>query len=92
MAQDDPRQRLEAATKKRDELQRTVARVEGRLTAAREDLGKVETECRLRKLEPHQLDQAIEKLRGRLDTEVADLESRIKKAEGAVAPFLKETA
>jgi len=89
---DERHQRLEAATKRRDTLQRQVDRAELRLEAARKDLSKVEEECKKKKLSPAQLPEAITKLQGRFDTEMNGLEERILQAEQSLAPFVEENA
>ena len=87
MVKDERQQRLEAATKKRDDLQRQVDRAEIRLEAARKDLLKVEEECKKKKLSPEQLPEAITKLQDRFNTEIHGLEDRILKAERSLDLF-----
>lgn len=90
MSQDERHQRLEAATKRRDTLQRQVDRAEIRLEAARKDLSKVVEECKKKKISPAQLPEAITKLQGRFDTEMGGLEERISEAERSLAPFVED--
>jgi len=91
MPQESHRQKLDAVVKRRDDLQRKVDRAEGRLEAARNDLAKVEGECKAKKLAPGQLDEAIEKLETRYTQELSGLEEQITHAEEAVGPFVEES-
>lgn len=83
-------QRLEALVSRRDALQQKKQRVEGRLEAARDAQATVEQECRDRGLDPDKLDQAIDKVEGRLSQALQELEQGIDGAEQALAPFLRE--
>lgn len=84
-------ERLEAATKKRNELSAAVQRIEGRLEAEQKNLEQIETECREKGLDPENLDATIEKLNTRYESEVAELETAVSEAETALEPFLQES-
>jgi len=88
---DEVHRRLEDAVKRRDKLASEVQRMKGRLESAQQSLETVERECRDRKIEPDQLDKAIESLSGRYTKAVSDIENETTTAETALQPYLNDT-
>ena len=88
---DEVHRRLEDAVKRRDKLASEVQRMKGRLESAEQSLETVERECRDRKIEPDQLDKAIESLSDRYTQAVSDIENEITTAETALQPYLQDT-
>lgn len=80
--------RLDAAVARRDAAAQTVQRLQGRLSAAEEDVAGIEAECQQRGVAPSKLDAAILQLGRRYETAVATFENDIDEAEGQLAPFV----
>ena len=74
--------------KRRDEANQRVQRLQGRLSAAQEDVVAVEAECVERGVPPDKLDAAIAQLEKRYDKAVTAFEKDITAAEGKLAPFV----
>lgn len=87
---DQHHQRLEEAIKRRDNAQRTVQRLQGRLAAAQDDVKAIEKECTERGVAPDKLDAAIVQLERRYDAAVTAFETEIKTVEGKLAPFSED--
>lgn len=83
---------LEELKKRRDTLRDSVQRIKGRLDSARNELKAVEDELTQKKVPPEKLEEAIQKLNGRYDTLVVELQTKIESAEVTVAPYVKEEA
>lgn len=90
MNHDPLHQRLDTAIKRRDDAQRTVQRLQGRLSAAQEDVAAIEKECSDRGVPPDKLDAAIDQLKRRYENAVAAFEKDITSVEGKLAPFVEE--
>ena len=82
--------RLDAATKRRNEIESLVKKAEGRLEVARQNLQRLEDECRTKGVEPDQLGQAIQKLEDKAKQLLAQFEAEVQKAETTLEPYLKE--
>ena len=78
---------LQNATKRRPEIVSKVERLKGRLEEAETNLAAVEDECRAKKIEPNQIDEAIAKLEARFEKEMKTLQSAMDSAEAALEPF-----
>lgn len=78
---------LQAATKRRSEIVSKVERLKGRLEEAETNLAAVEDECRAKKIEPEQIDEAISKLETRFNKEMKTLQTAMESAETALTPF-----
>jgi len=78
---------LQDATRKRTDLVAKVERLKGRLEEAETNLAAVEDECRAKKIEPSQIDEAIAKLETRFEKEMKTLQAAMTKAESALEPF-----
>ena len=78
---------LQNATKRRTEIVSKVERLKGRLEEAETNLAAVEDECRAKKIEPNQIDEAIAKLEARFEKEMKTLQSAMDSAEAALEPF-----
>jgi hypothetical protein len=87
---DPHQQRLEAAIKRRDAVQQTVQRLQGRLSAAQDDVSAIERECNERGVPPDKLDAAIIQLERRYDAAVGAFEKDISSVEGRLAPYLED--
>jgi len=87
---DDRRQRLDQATRRRDQLRAGVARTKGRLDRARAELAEVEKECLEKGVDPDKLDTTITRLTERYDQELDQLETSMAEAEKALQPFIGE--
>lgn len=83
--------RLDTAIQRRNDLIAQKQRFEGKLEAARKSLEEVESECRLKGMDPHQLGQTIEQLEERYQASIEQLEQEVSEAEAALAPYLKES-
>lgn len=79
--------RLDAAIKRRDTAASTVQRLQGRLSAAQDDVATIEAECNERGVPPDKLDPAIIQLERRYEKAVTAFEEEITAAEGNLAPF-----
>lgn len=90
MSSDPHQQRLEDAVRRRDNAQRTVARLQGRLAAARDDVTAIEKECIERSVAPDKLDAAITQLERRYDAAVTAFEKDITAVEGKLAQFAED--
>jgi len=78
---------LQNATKRRAELVAQVERLKGRLQEAEANKQAVEAECRAKKIEPEQIDEAIAKLEQRFDKEMNTLQKAMDTAESALQPY-----
>jgi len=78
---------LQDATRRRADIVAKVERLKGRLEEAETNLAAVEDECRAKKIEPSQIDEAISKLETRFDKEMKTLQAAMVKAESALEPF-----
>lgn len=78
---------LQQATKRRAEIVSKVERLKGRLEEAETNLAAVEDECRAKKIEPEQIDEAISKLETRFEKEMKTLQKAMESAETALEPF-----
>ncbi len=78
---------LQDATRRRTEIVAKVERLKGRLEEAETNLTAVEDECRSKKIEPNQIDDAISKLEARFGKEMKTLQAAMAKAESALEPF-----
>lgn len=87
---DDRRQRLERAIARRDAVERSTQRLQGRLEAAKKEVARIEDECRAKGLDPAKLPASIEALQARYDAAVEELERKVAQAEKDLAPFLQE--
>ncbi len=83
--------RLEAALNRRADLAAEVQRITGKLEAARKNLEEVEAACREKGVEPDKLDETIEKLTERYESDIEKLEQEVDAASQALAPYLKES-
>ncbi|MDB4278188.1 hypothetical protein N9917_01160 [Deltaproteobacteria bacterium] len=83
--------RLETATKRRDTLSGAVQRIEGKLESARKTKTTLEETCRSKGVEPDQIETVIQQLTTRYETAVAQIETDIKAADKALAPYLNES-
>lgn len=90
MGTDHQHQRLDEAIKRRDNAQRTVQRLQGRLAAAHDDVTAIEKECVDRGVPPDKLDAAIVQLERRFEAAVTTFEQDITIVEGKLAPFLED--
>jgi len=79
---------LEDLIKKRDQLKSTVQRIQGRKEAAVKELADIEEDCKKRGVDPSQLDDAIQRLTEKYNTEVESLAEGVRKAEDAIKPFI----
>ena len=87
---DEIQRRLDAATKRRNEIESLVKKAEGRLEVAKQNLQRLEDECRTKGVEPDQLSLAIQKLEDKARQLLAQFESEVQKAETTLEPYLKE--
>jgi len=83
----DITKQLQEATRRRTDIVSKVERLKGRLEEAETNLAAVEDECRAKKIEPGQLDEAIAKLEARFDKEMTNLQTAMDKAQAALEPF-----
>lgn len=84
---DELSRRLDAATRRRNDLSAAVKKAEGRLEAAKNALAALEDECRSKGIDPNSIDSTIEKLSQKAHELLATLEANIKNAEQAIAPY-----
>jgi chromosome segregation ATPase len=82
------KQRIDDLSQRRDSLSDEVQRIQIKLENAQENEARIRKECQDRKLDPDNLDQAIEKLEARFESSVQELESKINTAEEALKPFM----
>jgi chromosome segregation ATPase len=87
---EDLAKRLEAAVKRRNDIEAAVRRTEGKLEAARTSLQAVEQECRDKGLDPDHIDDAVSKLEKAANTAIEKLELDLAAAEAALQPYLTE--
>ena len=87
MSMNDHATQLQDATRRRTAIAAKVERLKGRLEEAEANLSSVEEECRSKKIEPEQLDEAINKLEQRFAKELETLQAAMKDAEAALEPF-----
>lgn len=83
-------QRLDVAVKRRDAALRSVQRLQGRLSAAQDEVVAIEKECVERGIPPDKLPAAIAQLERRFESAVLAFEEDIAKVEGKLAPFQEE--
>jgi len=86
------KEKLDGLTGRRDALRDTSQKLSGRLEGARETVGRIEEECRGRKVEPDKLGPTITQLEERFDQEAEAAEKGIQEAEKALQPFVGEEA
>ena len=84
----DVRQRIDELAKRRDGLSEEVQRIQYKLETAQENEARIRKECQDRKLDPDNLDTAIQTLEARFESSVQDLELKINTAEEALKPFM----
>ncbi len=82
--------RLAAATKKRNELEAQIQRIQGKREATQTALETVEAECRAKGVNPDDLDTTLTKLTNLYQQQVVEFEQRIAGAEKAIAPYTGE--
>jgi predicted nuclease with TOPRIM domain len=83
----DVKLRIEAAIKRRDELNAQKERTLGRLEEAEKNLEALRVECRAKNVDPDGLDDTVSKLEKALVASVVNLESQIAIAEKAIKPY-----
>lgn len=88
---DDLMKRLEQANKRRTEIESFVKKAEGKLEVAKQNLQRLEDECRAKGVEPHQLADAIQKLEDKAKQLLQQYEQQIQAAEKAIEPYVKES-
>lgn len=81
--------RIEAAIKRRDDLNAQKERLLGRLEEAEKNLEALRVECQSKNVDPDNLDETISKLEKGLTTAISDLESQITVAETAIKPYIQ---
>jgi chromosome segregation ATPase len=74
---EDLKRKFESAIRKRESLQATADKLRGKLELAQQQLRNAEEECRAKNIDPAQLDELLEKLIQRFNTQVAELESAL---------------
>lgn len=84
----DLKTRLDAAVKRRDELDQKRQRLLGRLEEAERAVEELRAKCRAKGIDPDNLDSVIAKLETALEQSVTDLETRLTEAEKALDPYL----
>lgn len=87
---EDLNARLAAATKKRNDLESQIQRIQGKLEATQKALEAVEDECRAKGVAPAELEATIAKLTDLFRQQVEAFEQRIALAEKAIAPYTGE--
>jgi chromosome segregation ATPase len=82
------RARVEAASRRRDDLALKVQRTLGRLEEAERALESINAECRAKNIDPEALSSVIATLETSLEASVEEYEARLNAAETALAPYL----
>lgn len=82
--------RLNTAIAKRNTLDSTLKKAEGRLEAAKQALATIEAECRAKGVDPMQIDETISKLETKAETLLSQFESDLTQAEKSLQPYIKE--
>jgi len=85
----EPRERLNAAQKKRSTINAEVQKIQGKLESAEADLTKVEDECRQFGVPPENIDAVLVQLEEKFDTSMGQLESDLAASESALEPFTR---
>ena len=88
----EPRQRLEAAQKRRSDCSAAKQKIEGKLEAAEADLAKVEEECREFGVAPENIDTVLTQLETKFEESMGQLESDLTATETALEPFTRSEA
>lgn len=81
--------RLDAAHRRREDLSQKVQRILGRLDESERTLEAIKAECRNKKIDPDQMDDAIQRMEVALQSSIEEYETKITTAEAAVAPFTR---
>ena len=81
------RSRIEAAIKKRDDLMRRKAVLDGRREAALAEESRIKDECKSRNIDPDKLDEVIQKLKVNLDKSISAYESELDKVAQLLAKY-----
>jgi len=84
----DVKTRIEAALKRRDDLQAQKERAVGRLEESEKNLEAIRTELRSKSVDPDRLDDTIQKLEEALAASLAEFESQLSEAEKSIKPFV----
>lgn len=84
----DAKTRIEAALKRRDDLQAQKERAVGRLEESEKNLEAIRTELRSKSVDPDRLDDTIQKLEEALAASLAEFESQLSEAEKSIKPFV----
>ena len=87
---EDVSKRLEAANRKRSELESFVQKNAGKLESARQSLQRLEEECRSKGVDPMKLDETIQKLEERILQLLTQLEADVKATEKSLEPYNQE--
>lgn len=85
----DVRQRIEAALKRRDDLNAQRERALGRLQEAEKALFAIRDEIKAKNIDPSSMDETIARLERALGENLAALEDQISVAENALKPFTR---
>ena len=83
--------RLGKAIQDRTELASQVSRLSGRLDAAKSNLEAIDAECQALGVDPDQLGPTISKLEDQYTKLVVQLETGVREAAEALAPYLSES-
>ena len=86
----DPEAHFETLCQRRDNAQNTLQQLQGRLSAAKDDVNAIEKECADRGVPPEQLEAAITKLTKRYNEAVSAFEEKVTSAE-ALLKSLQES-
>ena len=85
----DVKLRIEAAIKRRDDLNSQKERTLGRLEEAEKNLEALRAECRAKNLDPDGLVNTVTKLEKGLQIAILDLETQTAEAEKALKPYIQ---
>jgi archaellum component FlaC len=87
---DARKKKLDALVERRNKCLQDIQRVSGRLDLAKKDRDQVEAECRAKNVDPNKLDEIIQRLLEKFDTELSLLDTQLTQVEKDIAPFLEK--
>jgi len=83
----DYRSRIDKAIRKRDDLVRQKAVLDGRREAAKAEEARIKEECKARNIDPEKLDEVIQKLKANLDKSISAYEAELDRVAQQLAKY-----
>lgn len=89
MNEEQLKERLDRAVKKRDALASKLERLRGRRDSVAQELERIREECRKKNIDPDRIDETRDQMQAQLEKELAEFETSVETLEARLTPFLK---